>query len=255
MILAKASLEGESHKEIFLGNQDACTCFEIQGWACGAVADGVTLTSRYTYSNAQIASRFCTDFIQTWLSARLDAYTSLQQAGDILQEGFHACTTALAAFLAEKEIPLYDCQTTLLVLLYYQGQAVWGLAGDGGILLTRNDGSFQLVISRLKTDSTVRSISDRAGWVFGSSDNTKNPIQSVILATDGLFDKLIHAVAGKVYIQQELYTALIQAGKAENPDAALEQILIEQSKIPSPYADDQSVVLMEEDTLPENVND
>ena len=109
-------------------------------------------------------------------------------------------------------IPLYDCQTTLIVALFAQGRLIGGIAGDGGILFQCQSDRFGMMITHLKTSSRVSPISDQFAWQFFVMDNHQDPVRSVIAATDGVFDQLIyvtsqeqHQVAGNKELIDRLF--------------------------------------------------
>ena len=130
----------------------------------------------------------------------------------IFREAFVFAEHYLQENLKKVNIPLFDCQTTLIVALFAQGRLIGGIAGDGGILFQCQSDRFGMMITHLKTSSRVSPISDQFAWQFFVMDNHQDPVRSVIAATDGVFDQLIyvtsqeqHQVAGNKELIDRLF--------------------------------------------------
>ena len=204
MILEGASIQGLSHKEYGVCNQDALRYGRFQDYTIAIVADGVSLKTDHTFSNSEIASRFCAGYVFGYLKEHLDKNQPFAAVPSVLYECFRQTDAALRAFLHAQTIPFWDCQTTLLVVVLYKGRCACGLAGDGGIVFEKRDGKYFLVVTREKTSSLVAPICMEEEWAFSLYEDVNNPICSFIMATDGVFDNLAGFQDGKPVLNEIL---------------------------------------------------
>lgn len=185
------SLQGTLHQKYDVANQDAVRTFDTKGYQGLILCDGVSLKSDWTFSNSEIAAKLVSQAASMFLEETLQENMETEELEQLVREAFVFAEHYLQENLKKVDIPLFDCQTTLIVALFAQGRLIGGIAGDGGILFQCQSDRFGMMITHLKTSSRVSPISDQFAWQFFVMDNQQDPVRSVIAATDGVFDQLI----------------------------------------------------------------
>lgn len=191
MIREAYSQRGTMHKEHGLPNQDAVKNGSVKGYEYAIVCDGVSLKSDWTFSNSEIASKICTRSASYFLEQKLEPGLSQEKMTELLNETFQFTNTMLKETLEKANIPFFDCQTTMIIMIYRKGRLYGGIAGDGGILFMTKNGMFSMMITQVKTSSTVYPIGDEKEWRFFVAGEPSDPIVQALAATDGVFDQLI----------------------------------------------------------------
>lgn len=206
------SLQGTLHQKHDVANQDAVRTFDVKGYQGLVLCDGVSLKSDWTFSNSEIAAKLVSQAASMFLEETLQENMETEELEQLVREAFVFAEHYLQENLKKVNIPLFDCQTTLIVALFAQGRLIGGIAGDGGILFQCQSDRFGMMITHLKTSSRVSPISDQFAWQFFVMDNQQDPVRSVIAATDGVFDQLIyvtsqeqHQVAGNKELIDRLF--------------------------------------------------
>ncbi|MCF0258639.1 MAG: protein phosphatase 2C domain-containing protein [Erysipelotrichaceae bacterium] len=189
MILESASIIGPLHQAYGIPNQDFGITFQTGSWYGGVVCDGVSLNSKRQFSNSEIASAWCADFIRNFMEENLRDADDLS-APELLLRAFRDCERGLRDWLSVLQIPYYDCQTTVILMLLHKGSLYGALAGDGGIVYQRKSGAMGMMITKDKTSPSVHPICDPAGWRFSIADAGSDPIVKAMAATDGIFDEI-----------------------------------------------------------------
>lgn len=212
MITASATMKGTLHEEKGIANQDAVCLVEKAGYSCAILGDGVSLKSDWTFSNSEIASAIVTRSAAMYLEEMLKTSLDDQQAMDLVRDTFQFAEQMLGESLEKAGIPFLDCQTTLIVALFKEGRLYGGIAGDGGILYEQKDGSIGLMVTHLKTSSSVFPIGDTHQWRFFEAGSTGQPVIQVLAATDGVFDQLIIPYNGQPVGNFEEISRLFQIG-------------------------------------------
>lgn len=193
MIAQCASLQGRLHKTYGIPNQDAAHVFHVKGATAAVLCDGVSLKSDLTFSSSEIASRFCVEETTRYLREHIHRHTTDEEMFKIVQNLFDHVKNALEKELRRRKIPAADCQTTMIAAVYRKGRFWAGIAGDGGILAHRCDGSISAMITEIKTSSQVHPLGSASEWKFFSSKNDSPiPVNRILIATDGVFDTLCY---------------------------------------------------------------
>lgn len=186
------SLQGTLHQQHHVANQDAVRTFDTKGYQGLILCDGVSLKSDWTFSNSEIAAKLVCHAASMFLEETLQENMETEELEQLVREAFVFAEHYLQDNLKKVSIPLFDCQTTLIVALFAQGRLIGGIAGDGGILFQCQSERFGIMITQLKKSSRVSPISDQFAWSFFVMDNHEDHVTSVIAATDGVFDQLIY---------------------------------------------------------------
>ncbi len=241
MILEGYSMQGSMHKMYGVVNQDSFRTEEIDHDIIGIVCDGVSLKSDRTFSDSQIASRFVSDSIARYLKENLKRSMSDQERLVALYDALSYGDGALTQMLKERNIPLFDCQTTALVFIYHKGRICAAMAGDGGILYETKDGEFGILQTRIKTSPTVDPICDRQSWRFGAAGSKGNPVYRLLIATDGVFDSIAQMTSEGMALNAEILESLFDLSKVKKNyrQAAFKKII---EDIPS--HDDKTAILL-----------
>lgn len=244
MIFTSASMQGAMHKQYSVANQDRAAVWEEKGAVCAVLCDGVSLNSNYQFSHSEIAASFCVRKMKELLSMVDYRKIARFAISEILPAAFEICDQALDQFLIEKEISRSDCMTTMIALIYRKGRLYAGIAGDGGILYERRNGSIAVMNTRMKTTSMVYPLKSRAEWkFFDSQDRPGAEVCSILAATDGVFDSILYLNAENQTVLdlprlKELF-ALSSVPRKRRQKAFREMIAQTES------ADDLSAVLIE----------
>lgn len=192
MMIDTISLQGSLHKQYDVPNQDAVRVFDTKGYQGLILCDGVSLKSDWTFSKSEIASALVSQAASLFLEETLNEGMETEELEQLVREAFVFAEHYLQENLEKVNIPLFDCQTTLIIALFAHGKLIGGIAGDGGILFQCKSDRFGIMITHLKTSSRVSPISDQFAWNFFVMDNAEDSVTSVIAATDGVFDQLIY---------------------------------------------------------------
>ncbi|WP_297569419.1 protein phosphatase 2C domain-containing protein [uncultured Faecalibaculum sp.] len=186
MNICQTTKQGTAHQLFSVPNQDALA-FEMQdGRIIAAVCDGVSLDSGGNWSRSQIAAAFCADAFVSALRSAPSETASLFHA-------FQNAAGGLLEHLQTQEIPWMDCQTTLLGVIVTESCLYAGMAGDGGIICEDAAGDIRIIVTKPKTDSMVEPIVMASAWRFHQVEHPRR----VLIATDGVFDALIHVENGE----------------------------------------------------------
>lgn len=196
------------HEKYGVANQDAYRLQRIDDYYCAVVCDGVSLKSDHTFSNSEIASDFCADFVIEYLKENMRKHMDDALTENTLYDCFKATAIALEEELERRQIPFYDCQTTVLMMIFHHGILYGALAGDGGIIFRLANGSYGVLVTKIKTSPSVEPICYPQGWRFATVNDPDNPVTEAVLATDGIFDNLIQAFRGEVALNQALIEEL-----------------------------------------------
>lgn len=243
MILEGASIHGSSHKAYNVANQDAYRIGRIHDYSVAIVCDGVSLKLDHTFSNSEWAARFCCNYSFSYLQEHLNKNESFEKIAERLQVCFDETEKALRIYLEGRGVQYWDCQTTLLIIVYYKGRFACAMAGDGGAVFQKRDGKFFVIVTKEKQSSLVEPISAREGWCFSCYDSKDDPVCSFILATDGVFDQLVHFSEGTPLLNQDLLEQFLNLSKVpqKRRTTALKKILQDVNS----HDDKTAVVMMD----------
>lgn len=198
MICESYSQQGSLHVEYGVANQDAVKTGQAAGYTFAIVCDGVSLKSDMTFSNSEIAARICTKSAASYLKQKLTCNLQPDDMTKLLNETFQFTNSILIETLEKAGIPLFDCQATMIVMVYGKGRLYGGIAGDGGILFLTKQDQISLMMTQVKTSPSVYPISDEAQWRFFTAGDAADPVIAALAATDGIFDALIGLEDGQL---------------------------------------------------------
>lgn len=178
---AGVSLRGKSHVSLGMPLQDAHLCAALPGDALLLLAaDGVG-----SEAHAEIGARVACSAAADSLRAGTDA-----PGEDSLKEAFACAFLALHREAEAMGVPVSTLSTTLHAAILTPTALFWGHAGDGGILALTCDGSLLALTEPMNGpdgESVIPLLAGSAFWQFGALDV---PCQSVLLATDGVYNRL-----------------------------------------------------------------
>lgn len=245
MIIAETSNRGKLHEQYGVANQDRCTVFKVRDTVCAVLCDGVSLNSQMQFSHSEIAASFCAKKMKSILSSIEFHKLSHEELSEVLPDAFDLTEKALRRYLNEKGIDPSDSMTTMIALFYRKGALYAGIAGDGGILYQRKDGSIAAMFTQIKTSSAVWPLSSRKQWKFFSSVyEGASPVGRIVAATDGVFDTLFYLNSNNIAacsIQNLRALFSISKVHEKRRDEALRKLV---AQIPS--NDDLSCVIIED---------
>ena len=180
------SIRGFSHE---LGNmpmQDSFAALELDnGWVVLAVADGVG-SKPYSDIGAQKAVEAVVNHISHFWGFYID-----DESIEIMLYAAYqsACAEIFEQALKDKA-SIHEYSTTLHTVIFSDGLLYIMHAGDGGVAIITEDGEYKKITTPMKDTDGEAVIPLQAGpekWQFYV---THERAQSVIVATDGVWDKL-----------------------------------------------------------------
>ena len=180
----KMSLTGTSHLAHHKKCQDACNVLTLKnGWVAAAIADGIgsaPKSDKGASSAVETVLRFIEEnHPEKWHEKSLQA---------LLMVAYHKAMTTISRLAQKNGDELSDYDTTLTVLLYNGTDAVYGHAGDGGIMALSPYGEFSVLTTAQKGEAFNETFPLRAGpdhWEFG---RTSEDVCALLMMTDGVFD-------------------------------------------------------------------
>lgn len=184
------SLRGLSHIAQGMPCQDSHCLMELPGgWILAAVADGVG-SEKNSDQGAALAVKAASDFVKNNLGYFVDRASML----NLLRCAFQFAAGEITALANVSGEPVHSYSTTLHMVLFAGGMVFFGHAGDGGILAMETDGTFLPLTQPQKGpdgESVLPLMAGPACWQFSC---TEQPVQSVLLCTDGVWNKLCSKV-------------------------------------------------------------
>ena len=177
---------GKSHEMHQTCLQDShAICRLSNGWILLAAADGVGSNAR-----AEIGSALAVEAVVKYFQTYPGFFQDPDSVLILLRSAYqYACGIINQQALFEKR-PIRDFGTTLHTAIFANGMVYYGHAGDGGILAMDQEGEYVSLTTPQKGDDLHSVVPLMAGpdyWEFGAS---AGPVQSVMLCTDGVYDKI-----------------------------------------------------------------
>ena len=185
------SLRGKAHRHQGTPLQD---CHAIRtlpnGWSLAVVCDGVG-SKPHSDEGSRIAANSFANFMT-------DFWGSYQDADSILNLMKSAALYATGEIRSASErsgCPVFDYSTTLHAAVFANGLVYWFHSGDGGIIALLEDGTYKLLTTPQKEgEFVIPLLEGPARWEMGK---TEILAQSVLLCTDGVYDKIAGAILRK----------------------------------------------------------
>lgn len=181
---------GRYHEEAGLPCQDFCAIEHVGDFAVAAVADGVG-SCGHSALGAEEAVRTAVACCAGRLRSDMDASRLI----GLMTEAFFEAYRAVAQRALKEGIgDVKELDTTLTLALWDGSRLAWGQAGDSGMIVARGTGEY-LRVAEQQRDGEGRVYTLRCGpdtWEFGVEDD----IAAVLLATDGLYERICHPLLG-----------------------------------------------------------
>lgn len=185
----KAITIGASHIRDNLECQDHLKCirkvFLDKELVIAAVADGVGSCLKSAVGS-EVAVCAATEYIAKSLS-QINSWDD-DVLIKIVNASFSSAYYAIQDRADKEEVSLFSLSTTLTLAVYDGDHLVFGHAGDSGLIVLYDDGSYEMITTRKKGDtrnSVIPLNGDYKEWQFGS---TKKSVAAFTVMTDGLLD-------------------------------------------------------------------
>lgn len=193
--------QGTYHVKHDLICQDAHNIIKCDdAFVVAAVADGLG-----SEEHSDIASKMASEISTEYCADNINNESSDEQILDVIRDSFALAQSRIEQVATENGHELDQYDTTLSLAVYKDDTLYYGQSGDSGIVALTADGIYKKVVEQQR-DEEGRVFPLYFGddkWVFGKFPE---PVVSVLLATDGMFETLF-----PVYIQNEpvsIYVAL-----------------------------------------------
>lgn len=196
------SLIGSSHVAENGVVQDYSATFSFGGITFLGVADGVGSSL-----HSEVASKKAIDVSLNLCKEKIKKNMSKEEKISLLKECFRKANDSIKEIAINKNEPISNYDTTLTISLFDGNNVFFGHCGDGGIIVLKTNGYYEILTKRQKGEDGVCVVPLRSGeetWIFGSSFE----VASILLATDGIFDILNHYLLR--FQKIDLYIPVVQ---------------------------------------------
>ena len=223
------SLRGISHEKDDMPLQDSFAAAKLDnGWIVLAVADGVGSEPKAEVG-AQIAVAAVVNHLRRFWGYRIDD-NSVRR---MLYAAYHAACAEIFSRAIQDSAPLKTYSTTLHTVIFSDGLLYILHAGDGGVAILTEHGEFQRVTQPMKGADGESVVPLQGGpdtWQFSVC---RERAQSVIVATDGLWDKLcppiLKAYGDEQGVEQSLAAFFLSPWARNWREAPIEQIAAQET--------------------------
>ena len=180
------SLQGISHERNHMPMQDSWAAAKLEnGWIVMAVADGVGSEPRAD-EGSRIAATTAVEHVRRFWGHQVDD----QSMEYMMQAAYHAASAAIFASAREMQAPMREYSTTLHMVIFSDGILYMMHAGDGGIAILTEEGRIRRLTEPMKGPDGESVIPLQGGTKAWRFSVCRERAQSVLLATDGFWDKL-----------------------------------------------------------------
>lgn len=189
------SLQGISHDRTDMPMQDNHAIRVLPGgWILAVVADGVG-----SEPFADIGSETAAETFASFVEKYWGYYRNKESILGLMKTAYIYAVGRITQNAEVEEHDVHAYSTTLHAVVFANGIVYYAHSGDGGIIVMTTEGDIYPITEPQKGEdgeSVVPLLAGPESWQFGSIEL---PVQSVLLCTDGLFDKL----AGKILREQK----------------------------------------------------
>ncbi len=182
------SRRGKSHIKNAIVCQDYSKTVVISNELTVAViADGVgqaKLAERGSKAAVEAVCDYCMSVLK---NTKLNDSKIL----DTLKDAYASAYNAIIDLSTSENNPMYDYDTTLDTVAFFNGKVIYGHSGDGGIIALRNNGLYELITKPQNGSDGISVIPLRfnKAWEFGICSGK---YASVLLATDGVYNTIVY---------------------------------------------------------------
>lgn len=180
-----SSQVGKSHIKHNVVCQDYSGTIFVNNLCISCIADGVG-SAIHSDVASKMAVEGVLDYLNRWYSNNdIDEREILLR----IKEAFNASLNKIKLFIQEDEKDEFEYDTTLDCVVYYKNHIYYGHSGDGGIISLDYEGKYHLITKPQKGEDGISVIPFRLSdyWEFGK---VNDPMCSVLLATDGVYEQL-----------------------------------------------------------------
>lgn len=225
------SLRGISHEAGNMPLQDSYAAAELEnGWIVLAVADGVGSEPRAEVG-AEIAAETVVDHLRRLWGYRVDD----RSVERMLYAAYQAACAEIFARAVRDGAPFRTYSTTLHTVIFSDGLLYIMHAGDGGVAILTEEGEFQRVTHPMKGEDGESVVPLQGGperWQFSVC---RERAQSVIVATDGLWDKLcppiLRAYGDERGVEQSIASFFLSPWARNWREAPLQEIVERETRV------------------------
>jgi len=183
IIKCGVSVLGEFHGRQGTVCQDNNSIYVEDGIAIAAVADGLSSSC-----HSDEASKEASLFAVNYCKERITKNSSEKDILTIIKESFEKAQCHIERKACELTYELDECDTTLCLAVFFNGDLYYGQAGDSGIFAFREDGFFDRVTEIvIDEDGYVDPLCRSDKWVI---EKYSHKVRSILLVTDGVWKML-----------------------------------------------------------------
>lgn len=219
MITYGFSQQGKSHIQKGVVCQDAHQIETLKnGWKVLIVADGVG-SAKHSEDGSRLASETIAHFCKKNIQSAMNG----EQILEVLKNAYQIALQQIELFCQEQNGKIEDYDTTLTTVIYTGSMVYYGHAGDGGVIVRYDNGSYEMITVPQKGMDGISVRPLRAGvesWDFGIAGKR---IAAVLLATDGMLDTLLPPLLN---LSQIDFNPMIQKEKKMNVYITLTEFLM-----------------------------
>lgn len=178
------SAQGASHKRQGIDCQDNNAIYEEAGIAIAAIADGLS-SSRHSDEASEEAAKFVVNYCKN----HIKKISSEEDITTIIKQAFEETQTHIELKAREQKYELDECDTTLCLAVFFNGDLYYGQAGDSGIIAFREDGIFERVTEIvIDEEGYVDPLCRSDKWII---KKYPHKVRSLLLVTDGIWHMLV----------------------------------------------------------------
>lgn len=184
-----------------------------KNWIIGVIADGVG-SAPLSDQGAAIAVNTAVDYCKNHFPDKPDETNIL----DLIRKAFKESLKTIFKEAEElnKDVSYFD--TTLDLAIYNGKELFYGHAGDSGIIVLEDSGNILSVTKQQKGSDGISLIPLRAGENYWVIKKYQNNVNSVLMATDGIYEKILHPLLNSFNNQNNIYNPLFNFFISRSPE-------------------------------------